>query len=73
MDPGDLRNSVVEELPISDMRASAYTLASASWDLCVCMRDKIIRRFKKTVLLRNKHSETALWSVYFKASIFQTI
>lgn len=30
MDPRDLRNSVVEELPISDMRASAYTLASGT-------------------------------------------
>lgn len=36
-DQGDLRNSAVEELPISDMRANAYTLASR--DLCVCMRD----------------------------------
>lgn len=48
MDPGDLRYSVVEELPISDMRTSVYTsIRNASWDLCVCMRDKIIRRYKK--------------------------
>lgn len=30
MDSGDLRNSAVEELPISDMRVSAYTLASVT-------------------------------------------
>lgn len=49
MDQGDPRNSAAEELPISDMRADAYTRTSGTRleDPCDRVRKIIHQAYKK--------------------------